>query len=135
VRRRPCHHGGEQGVTTTEVVIVMPAVMLLVMFVLQFALYYHAANVATGAAQDAVRAARVEHGSAGAGGTRAREVVGRSAGGALDDPTVTVSRDGGTHTVRAEVSGDVPSLIPGLRLSVTRVAEGPTEEFLPPEQR
>ena len=60
----------EAGAATTEFVIIVPALMLLIMLVIQFALYYDAANVATAAAQDSVRAARIENGSAAAGQAR-----------------------------------------------------------------
>jgi len=131
-RPRP-EPGAERGSITTEVVIIIPVVVLLLMLVLQFALYYHGANVATAAAQDGLRASRVEEGSPSAGQARAREIVAHSAGSLFDDLHVTTSRNG--HAVRVEVTGTVASLLPGVHLRVTRVAEGPVEEFLPPSQR
>lgn len=123
----------ESGSAATELVIIMPAVMLLIMLVVQFALYYHGANVATAAAQDAVRAARVEAGSTGAGRNRADALLARSGSGTLQDAQVSVSRDG--RHVHVEVTGEVASVIPGVHLHVTRSADGPIEQFLPPEQR
>jgi Flp pilus assembly protein TadG len=123
----------ESGSAATELVIIMPAVMLLIMLVLQFALYYHGANVATAAAQDAVRAARVEAGSVGAGRNRADALLARSGSGTLEGAQVSVSRDG--RRVHVEVTGEVASVIPGVHLHITRDADGPIEQFLPPEQR
>ena len=123
----------ESGSAATELVIIMPAVMLLIMLVVQFALYYHGANVATAAAQDAVRAARVEAGSVGAGRNRADALLARSGGGTLEGAQVSVSRDG--RRVHVEVTGEVASVIPGVHLHITRDADGPIEQFLPPEQR
>jgi Flp pilus assembly protein TadG len=123
----------ESGSAATELVIIMPAVMLLIMLVVQFALYYHGANVATAAAQDAVRAARVEAGSVGAGRNRADALLARSGSGTLEGAQVSVSRDG--RRVHVEVTGEVASVIPGVHLHITRDADGPIEQFLPPEQR
>ncbi len=123
----------ESGSAATELVIIMPAVMLLIMLVVQFALYYHGANVATAAAQDAVRAARVEAGSVGAGRNRADALLARSGSGTLEGAEVSVSRDG--RRLHVEVTGEVASVIPGVHLHITRDADGPIEQFLPPEQR
>jgi Flp pilus assembly protein TadG len=123
----------ESGSAATELVIIMPAVMLLIMLVVQFALYYHGANVATAAAQDAVRAARVEAGSIGAGRNRADALLARSGSGTLEGAQVVVSRDG--RRLHVEVTGEVASVIPGVHLHITRDADGPIEQFLPPEQR
>jgi Flp pilus assembly protein TadG len=125
--------GDESGSAATELVIIMPAVMLLIMLVVQFALYYHGANVAAAAAQDAVRAARVEAGSVGAGRNRADALLARSGSGTLEGAQVSVSRDG--RCVHVEVTGEVASVIPGVHLHITRDADGPIEQFLPPEQR
>jgi hypothetical protein len=124
---------GERGVAATELTLAMPVVLILIMLVFQAGLYYHAANVATAAAQDGLRAAQVAEGSPGAGDQRAREILGRSAGRLLDDVDVTVSPD--ARRVRVQVSGSVASVVPGLNLRVTRTAEGPREQFLPPDQR
>jgi Flp pilus assembly protein TadG len=123
----------ETGSAATELVIIMPALMLLIMLVVQFAIYYHGANVATAAAQDAVRAARVEAGSVGAGRNRADALLARSGSGTLEGAQVSVSRDG--RGVHVEVTGEVASVIPGVHLHITRDADGPIEQFLPPEQR
>ena len=125
--------GDESGSAATELVVIMPAVMLLIMLVIQFALYYHGANVATAAAQDAVRAARVEAGSVGAGRNRADALLARSGSGTLQGAQVSVSRDG--RRVHVEVAGEVASVIPGVHLHITRNADGPIEQCLPPEQR
>ena len=123
----------EAGAATTEFVIIVPALMLLIMLVIQFALYYHAANVATAAAQDSVRAARIENGSAGAGQARAHELLDHAGDSVFTSVSVQTSRGG--RSVRAQVDGTVISVIPGLHLQVSRSADGPIEQFLPPSQR
>lgn len=123
----------ERGSVTVETALLLPAVVLFMVAVLQFALYYHGANVATAAAQDAMRAARVETGSTSAGEARGQEVLARAAGSVFDDVDVNVSRS--DRSVRVVVEGSVASLLPGVHLHVTRTSEGPVEQFLPPERR
>src|ERR1700674_3598976 len=95
------HRRNEAGAATTEFVIIVPALMLLIMLVIQFALYYHAANVATAAAQDSVRAARIENGSAGAGQARAHELLDHAGDSVFTSVSVQTSRGG--RTVHAQV--------------------------------
>jgi Flp pilus assembly protein TadG len=123
----------EAGVATTEFVIIVPALILLIMVVIQFALYYDAANVATAAAQDSVRAARIENGTAAAGQAAAQELLDQAGGGVFTSASVQTTRGG--RSVHADVDGIVVSVIPGLQLHLTRSADGPIEQFLPPSQR
>lgn len=106
--------------------------MLLIAVAIQFALYYHASNIATAAAQDGVRAAQVEHGSGADGAARARAVAER-VGSVLEGVSVDATRS--EQRVRVEVSGSVVSFVPGLHLGLVRSAEGSVETFLPPEER
>lgn len=122
----------DRGGATVELVLVTPLVMLLIALAIQFALYYHASNIATAAAQDGVRAAQVEHGSGADGTARARAVADR-AGSVLEGVSIDATR--GAQRVRVEVSGSVVSFVPGLHLGLTRTAEGNVEQFLPPEER
>jgi Flp pilus assembly protein TadG len=122
-----CRARGEQGSTTTELVIAMPALLLLIMSIIQFGVWYHASHVAEAAAQEGVRAARVEGGSAAAGQTRAQEFVASAAPTLLVDVAVQSTRS--TETARVEVTGTVRSIIPGLTLPVHTEAESPIETF------
>ena len=117
----------ERGDATTELVLVTPVLLLLIGFVIQFALWYHAAHVAEAAAQEGVRAARAFGGSAEAGQTRAAHFLAETGPNIVRSPEVTASRD--LRTARVEVHGQAPSVVPGLRLAVTAEAESPTERF------
>ena len=117
----------EQGDATTELVLVTPVLLLLVAFVIQFALWYHAAHVAEAAAQEGARAARAFDGSAEAGRERAERFLAETGPGIVVTPEVTVRRD--VTTARVEVHGRAPSVVPGMRLPVTATAESPTERF------
>lgn len=117
----------EEGAASLEVVMVMPALILIITFVIQFALWSHATHVALAAAQDGVQAARVEGASAEAGQSRATDFLAQTAPRLITSPIVTVNRDAEHATV--VVRGSVASLIPGLGIPVEGRASGPVERF------
>ena len=120
----------QQGEATTELVVVTPVLLLLIGFILQFALWYHASHVAAAAAQEGVRAARAFGGSGEAGQARAEHFLAETGPTVVQRPEVTASR--GLQTARVEVRGYAPTVVPGLRLQVTAGAESPTERFAAP---
>lgn len=107
--------------------IAFPVLMLLVLVVIQFGLWYHANNVAEAAAQEGVRTARVDGGSATEGQTRAEAFMADNAPSLVGDRSVTASRD--ADTARIEISGSLTAIVPGLHLRVHAEAESPTERF------
>jgi Flp pilus assembly protein TadG len=117
----------QRGTTTLEAVLVFPVLLLLLMLIIQFALWYHATDVATAAAQDGVRAARVEGGTGQDGYARANTLLDEAARSILQDRKVVVART--TDDARVEVSGTCIALVPFLRLPVRAVAESGTERF------
>src|SRR4030042_1636464 len=87
-RARPGPKGrrrGEQGQTMVELALVLPVLLAILIGVVQFALVYHAKDVATTAAQEGARLAAAEGRTPTEGAARAREVLdsglGRRAGG------------------------------------------------------
>jgi Flp pilus assembly protein TadG len=122
---------GDHGLTSTELAVLMPVVIALVLTPIQIGLWWHASQVADAAAREAVDAAQVE----GAGEADGREAAERflTAAGNLNAPTVTVTRT--TDVVTVEVVGRAPRLIPGLDWQVTAVAVGPVERFIPEPER
>lgn len=122
-RRRP----NERGEATTEMVLIVPVLMLLVFTVIQFGLWYHANHVAEAAAQEGVRAARMEDGSAEAGQARAEAFMARNAGSLVERPSVSSLRT--DDSARVEVEGTLRSLVPGLSLPIHALAESPVERF------
>ena len=119
----------ERGDATVEAVLAVPVLLLLVLLVIQFGLYYHAAHTAEAAAQEGARAARVEGASAADGEDRARTFMADAAPPLVDDVTITATRD--TDTARVEVRGVVHAIVPGLNLTVHADAESPVERFRP----
>lgn len=121
----------ESGMTTTQVAILFPAVLLWLMLIVQYGLWWHAKQVANAAAAEAVDAAQVENGTAGEGTAAASNYLAQS--GNLTNVTVTVDRQ--PTLVTAEVQGDAPQLVPGVSWSVTARSEAPVERFIPEPER
>ncbi len=117
----------ERGEATTEMVLTVPVLMLFILTIIQFGLWYHANHVAEAAAQEGVRAARVESGSAEAGRAQAAELMADSAGSLVEATTVSAWRADGS--ARVEVTGTLRSLMPGLSLPIRASAESPIERF------
>lgn len=120
----------DRGETSAEAVIVLPVLILLVMVVLQSALYFHTAHVArAAAAEGAVAAAShlVPGSSVTSIGAERAAAVASEAGGRIEgDPSAEFS-DG---LVRVWVTLQVPSLVPFLSTRVTRDATEPKERVV-----
>lgn len=121
----------EEGLTSTELAVVMPVLIALVLVPFQVALWWHAHQVADGAAREALDAAQVVT-ATDDDGIRAAEWF-LDAAGNLTEPQVTVTRT--AENVTVEITGRAPRLIPGLDWQVTARAAGPTERFIPEPDR
>lgn len=110
--------------------LVLPALLLITLLVVQFALVWHARHIAQYAARRGLAAARVEHGSAAGGKAQARHSLAALAGRILTNPSVAVERTATQTTVR--VKGTVIRVIPGLTLHASGTASGPTERTTAP---
>jgi Flp pilus assembly protein TadG len=121
----------EQGLTSTELAVIMPILIALVLVPFQVALWWHARQVADGAAREAVDAAQVAT-ATDDDGIRAAEWF-LDAAGNLTEPEVTVTRT--AETVTVEITGRAPRLIPGFDWQVTSRAVGPVERFIPEPDR
>jgi len=122
---------GESGAGTAELVVATPALLFLIMLVVQFALWFHAAHVVTAAAQEGARAARVEGGSAGAGEGKANSFLDDLAGGLLTGRSTSASR--GADTACVTVTGDVQKVVPKIPMpKVEATSCGPVERFRDP---
>jgi Flp pilus assembly protein TadG len=117
----------DRGAVSVQLVIAAPLMLLLLMLIVQFAVYLHASHVAQASAAQALAAARVEGGSAADGNAQAEAVLNDLAQGVLLQPEVTVVR--GAARVRVEITGVAQMVVPPLRLPVHVVAEGPAEEW------
>lgn len=121
--------GSERGSVSTELVIATPLLLLLIMGVIQFALWQHASHVARTVAQQGVAAARVEGASTTTGQNEAQTVLTQLGANELRNPHIATTRDGNATTV--VVTGEATSVLPFFHLPVRAVATGPTERFRP----
>jgi Flp pilus assembly protein TadG len=122
----------ERGATTTELVVVMPFLILLVFLVVHVGVWLHATQIARAAAQEGARAARVETGSAEAGQARAESFLAELGDSVLEDEVVTVESDG--DSARVEVRGRALAVLPFLHFDVVASSEGPVERFRNPDE-
>ena len=118
----------ESGASAVELVLYMPILMITILFAVQFSLIYLGGQVASGAAREAARTARVtsDPGAAKAVGDRIIAQIGK---GVLDDARVVPQV--GEDQARVTVSGEAKKLLPFLPVPrVSETVEGPIEKFV-----
>ncbi len=121
----------ESGLTSTQLAVVMPALIVWIMLVVQYGLWFHAKQVSAAAAAEAIDAAQVPAATADDGERAAQSFLAQA--GNLGDVTVEVRRS--TDIVNVRVSGRAPQLVPGVAWGVTSVAQAPVERFVPESER
>lgn len=117
--------------TASQVAILFPAFLLLIMLIVQYGLWYHAKQVADTAAAEAIDAAQTPTGTAEDGHAAALSFL--SSAGNLDNVTIDVQR--GLDTVIVEIAGSAPRLVPGFSWGVTARAESVVERFVSENER
>jgi hypothetical protein len=115
----------ERGAVAAELVIATPLLLLLIMGVIQFALWEHAEHIASAVAQQGVAVGRLQGETAAAGQNEAQSVLDQLGSTVLVDSNVTVTRTNVTTTVT--VIGHAESIVGLFSLPVKAVAAGPTE--------
>lgn len=115
-----------EGSVSTELVLLMPAILTMVLLIVQFGVWLHARQVVAAAAQEGLAAAQTYAGSQTSGSQRAETFLADIGG--VDATHVTATRD--VDVARVEVRGVAPTVVPGLQLPVTAVAQGPVERFV-----
>jgi Flp pilus assembly protein TadG len=121
----------DRGAGAAEIVIAVPLLMLLILLIVQFAIWAHASSVAQATAEEALAAARVQGGSAAAGQQRAQQVLGQIGSSVLISPQVSVTRTATTTTVQITGTAEDVLPVPGLALPVHITVTGPVERFVP----
>jgi Flp pilus assembly protein TadG len=123
--------GSDAGALTLSYVIIVPVFLMAVMVIAQVSLWFLARQAALAAARQGADAARVSGALPGAGTTAALSFARSAASGYLLSPSATgVGSTAGTVEIR--VSGRVPSIVPGLVVSVSEAAAAPVEKFAAP---
>lgn len=129
VSRRPSR-SGERAMVAAQMVIVWPVLLLMILTVIQLALWYHAGSVAQVAARHGVDIARFEGGTQSTAATETDTLLRRLGGAIIVDPQVTVTINSDSATVT--VSGHAQSILPiSQLLSVTATAQAKVERFRP----
>jgi hypothetical protein len=115
-----------------------PLVFMLLFASVQFAMYFFARHVAIAAAQEGARVARAEAANNANwpvdATAKATAWIDQLAPNLLRGPSLvqtSSSPPGGDWTVTVTVTATVPSLIPGMAMSVTETSTGPVERFIP----
>ena len=122
----------ERGAVSAELVIATPLLLLLIMGVIQFALWQHAEHIASAVAQQGVAVGRLQGESAAAGQQQAQSVLHQLGSSVLVGSNITATRTNATTTVT--VTGHAESIIGLFSLPVKAVATGPTETYTNPGQ-
>ena len=142
-RRRPRHRGrcanlhrrvrqafrGDRGAVSAELVIATPLLLLMLLAIVQFALWSHATHIAKAAASQGLATARAQNGTTTAGSASAQQMLDQLARGPLTGATITADRTATSASVR--ISGTAASVVPFLNLPVHAEAAGPVERFVP----
>lgn len=130
VRRRR-HGQGDRGALTLELVVLFPVLLLLIFGMIQGALFFHGRNVALAAAEQGVRAARVDGQSdrAGTAEQQARQFLLDT--GELNNLTqLSIVPAVDADQVRVTITARTLSLLPGLPgPQVSQSAAGSIERF------
>ena len=121
----------EAGLIASQLAVVMPALLLLIMLAVQFGLWAHATQIARAAADAAASTAALPDASLDDAQAAATSLLAQA--GNLTDPTVTVDRD--DTQVAAVVTGTAPQVVPGLRFAVSAESAAPRELFIPQGDR
>ncbi len=116
----------DRGLTSTQLAVLMPALIFWMMLIVQYGLWFHARQVAGAAAAEATDAAQVPGGTEEDGERAALDFLRQS--GNLDEIIVEIDRS--AETVTVEIRGDAPQLVPGISWSVTARSVAPVERFI-----
>lgn len=111
-----------------EFVICATVMVLLLLVVVQVALYFHARAVATTAARQGLDHVRVVDGSIGDGVGTANAFLAQTGGG-LERRGVSASRSATRASVTVE--GEVVSVVPGVQLPIEVTVSAPVERITP----
>jgi hypothetical protein len=113
-------------------VIATPLLLLLIMGVIQFALWEHAEHIATAVAQQGVSVGRLQGETAAAGQNQAQSVLDQLGSTVLASSKITATRTDEMTTVT--VTGHAESIVGLFSLPVKATASGATENYSYPGQ-
>ena len=119
---------GDGGALTLSYVVITPVFLAAILVIVQACVWYLARETAIAAARQGADVARTAHPPPGHGVQAAVVFARQAAPGFLLGPTASsVGSSAATVTIR--VSGRVPSLVPGMVITVSEVVTAPVERF------
>ena|SRR2546421_4368259 len=132
--RGDCHMP-DCGMSAIEFVFLTPVLFFMIFATVQFALYFFAGHVAQAAAQAGARKARAEAdanpGSWQAEASSTADSYIRQLGPHLLEGPDIQPVTPAAHQVGIRITARVPSVFPGLDLTVGALSQGPVERFVP----
>jgi hypothetical protein len=123
-----CRKRRDGGALTLSYLIVIPVFLAGIMVIVQACVWYLARETAIGAARQGADVARTARQPPGQGVQAAVAFARNAAPGFLLQPAATAGLSSAS-TVRIRVTGRVPSLVPGMMLTVSEVVTAPIEHF------
>ena len=113
---------------SAELVVATPLLLLLILAVIQFAIYEHAREVAQATASQALAATRVLGGTTTSGQAEAQSLLDNVGHGVLIHPEVSIIR--GAQSAQVTVTASAEGIIPIVHLPVSATSAGPLEKFV-----
>lgn len=130
--RRSARLADERGTSTLEAVVILPIIFMLIFAAIQAAVWFHARNVATTAAQEAARAASAEDASAEAGHAAATQFI-TTANGQDFLNGLVIEVDRSATTAQATVTATAPAIVSEVLLpEISQSAAMPVERLTEP---
>lgn len=133
-RRAAAKGSGDSGMTAIEFVFLTPILFFMIFATVQFALYFFADHVAQAAAQAGACKARATAdenpgGWRGEARTVANAYIRQLGPQLVVSPNVTMLQPE-PNTVGVEITARIPTVFPGLDLTVHAQSSGPVERFV-----
>ncbi len=123
----------DRGAMAISLAIVFPAVLFVILLVVQAGLWWYAEQAALAAAREGVEAGRINGAPAGAGEQRASEFVGRL-GDVVELAQPPRQTGGDPDLYQLSVTVEPLTLFPFADLAITKTATAPREKFVAPGQ-
>ena len=121
----------EDGVIASQLAVIMPALLLLIMLGVQFGLWAHASQLARAAADEAAYIAALPDSTDTAGQAAAEGLLAQA--GNLTDIRITLDRQ--PDLIVATVAGTAPQVVPGFSWQVQASSAASPERFVPQGER
>lgn len=115
----------ERGSSTIETLLITPVLLLLILGVVQGSAYFNARTTAQAVADTAYQEQRLYGANPGDGLHAANELLGDAS--ALNNGRATVTQS--QTTVTATVTGEVPTIVPGIDWTISATVTGPRERW------